>query len=68
MYPLVRYRLIRKAIQHYSLTFNKEDREVIEADLKMLKFSMRNTLVIFRERYYGCGVEDDPVMRALAIG
>ena len=47
MYPCVRYRLIRKAINHYSLTFTEEELEVIKAALEMLKFSMGNTLVTF---------------------
>ena len=42
--------------------------EVVEAAFEMLKFSMGNTLVTFREKYYEYGVEDDPVMRALTIG
>ena len=42
--------------------------EVIEAALEMLKFSMANTLVTFRDKYYEYGVEEDPEMRALTIG
>ena len=42
--------------------------EVIDAALKMMKFSMGNALVTFREKYYEYGVEDDLVMRALTIG
>ena len=34
MYPLIRYRLVQKVIQHYSLTFNEEESEVIDAALE----------------------------------
>ena len=42
--------------------------EVIEAALEMLKFSMGNTLVMFREKCYEYGVDDDPMNRSLTIG
>ena len=34
----------------------------------MLKFSMGNTLVTFRNKYYEYGVDDDPMNRSLTIG
>ena len=68
MYHLIRYKLVQKSIQHYSEAFGKEEMEVIEAALEMLKFSMGNTLVTFCERYCEYEVEDDPVMRALTVG
>ena len=68
VYPSIRYRLIQKAIQHYSEAFDKEEIEVIDSAIEMLKFSMGNTLVTFCEKYYEYGVEDDLVMRALTTG
>ena len=34
----------------------------------MLKFSMGNTLVMFRNKYYEYGVDDDPMNKSLTIG
>ena len=35
--------------------------------LNMLKCSISNTIITFREKYYQYGIEDDPMMRALSI-
>ena len=42
--------------------------EIIEAALDMQRFSMGNTLITFRDKYYEYGVEEDPKERALTIG
>ncbi len=68
MYPSVKYKLIKKAIEYYSQGFDEEERMMIESALAMMKFSMANTLVQFREKYYEYGVEEDPMERPLTIG
>ena len=68
MYPLCKFKLIRQVIQYYSQCFNEEEVGVINAALEMLEFSMGNTLVVSREKYYEYGVVDDPMNRSLTIG
>ena len=68
MYPSLKYKLILAAITHYSHGFDEKDNERINACLEMLKFSMSNTIVTFRDRYYKNGVHGDPMERSLTIG
>ena len=68
MYPSIRHKLIRQAILHYSGGFTEEEKRVITSALEMQQFSMKNTIVCFREKYYEYGVEDDPMERSLTIG
>ena len=60
MYPSIKAKLIRKAVSQFSQGLNDEENDVIEAALEMQKFSMANTLIQFREKYYeyGEGGED----------
>jgi len=34
----------------------------------MLKFSMENTLLTFQDKYYECGIQEDPMEWCLTIG
>ena len=69
MYPLIKAKLIRKAVSHFSQGLNDEEKDVIEAALEMQKFSMANTLIQFREKYYKYGEGgEDALERALTIG
>ena len=63
MYPSIRHKLIRQAILHYSGGFTEDEKRVITSALEMQQFSMKNTIVCFREKYYEYGVEDDPMIR-----
>jgi hypothetical protein len=68
MYPSIKHRLIRQAINHYCADINEEEQEVIDAALEMQQFSMGNTIITFRDKYYEYGVSDDPMERGLTIG
>jgi len=68
MYPSIQNCLIRKAIDHYSENLSTEDKKLIKAALEMQEFSMGNTLVMFRDKYYEYGVVDDPTKKTLTIG
>ncbi len=68
MYPSVKFKLIKQAIEHYSKGFTEEEQTIIEASLEMLKFSMGNTIIQFRDKYYEYGVHEDAAERPLAIG
>ena len=68
MYPSIKYRLVLSAINFYSERFNEEEMQRIDAALEMLKFSMRNTIISFADKYYECGTSDDPMERGLTIG
>ena len=41
---------------------------MINTALEIFKSSMGNTLVMFREKYYGYGVDDDLMNRSLTLG
>ena len=68
MYPSIKHRLIRQAINHYCADINEEEQEVIDAALEMQQFSMGNTIITFRDKYYEYGVSEDPMERGLTIG
>jgi hypothetical protein len=68
MYPSIKHKLIRATINYYAKDLTEEEHEVIEAALEMQQFSMKNTIVMFREKYYEYGTIDDAMERALTIG
>jgi hypothetical protein len=68
MYPSIRYKFIEQAVFHYSNNFDDNELVVINIGLEMLKFSISNCLITFRDKYYQYGTESNPVMRALSIG
>ena len=69
MYPSITHRLVREAITFFCKDLLSEDeKRIIEAALEMQKFSMGNTLITFREKYYEYGVQSNPDDRGLTIG
>eukprot|EP00957_Ditylum_brightwellii_P072151 5484018-Ditylum_brightwellii.AAC.1 len=73
MYPLVRLKLIQKALTYYSCNLSKEDKTTINECLDLIKFGMHNTLVQYHGKYYAYkGAAKGQVMGdedvALAIG
>ena len=69
MYPSIKHKLIRKAINHFCMDrLNEEEEVVIAAALEMQQFSMGNTIVTFRDKFYEYGVNADPMERGLTIG
>ena len=71
MYPLTRFKLIQKAVNHFSNGLSREARQRIKRCLSLIKFGMGHTLCVFRGRYYeynGLNGDVDPNERALTIG
>ena len=68
IYPWIKFKLIRQAICHYSEGCSEEKSEVIESALEILPFSMKNTRMTFRSKYYEHGKEQDRMNRPLVIG
>ena len=70
MYPSITFWLINKAVRYYSETHVKDEGDLaaIEIGLEMLQFSIANCLIIFQEKYYHYGKQDNPWMCVLAIG
>ena len=52
----------------YAKEFSEEETARVEAGLDMLKFSMSNCLINFREKYFQYGKEKDLLKRVLTIG
>ena len=68
MYPSITYELVAEAVRYYAEGFSEEETARVEAGLDMLKFSMSNCLINFREKYLQYGKEKDPLKRVLTIG
>jgi hypothetical protein len=68
MYPQCRFGAVQAAVKHYYRQLEPLAREKIRRCLDILKFSMGNTIVSFRDRYYEYGVDNDPNRRGLTIG
>eukprot|EP00957_Ditylum_brightwellii_P000861 68309-Ditylum_brightwellii.AAC.1 len=51
MYPSVRVKLIKKALQHYSHSLPEEAKWRVNLVLAMVKFGMRNMLVNFFDKF-----------------
>eukprot|EP00957_Ditylum_brightwellii_P148789 11327651-Ditylum_brightwellii.AAC.1 len=52
MYPLVRVKLIRKALNHYAKDFPEESTNTINQCMDIIQFGMKSTLIQFRGKYY----------------
>ncbi len=68
MYPQCRFKAVKAAVQYYSPRLPPLQQEKVKQCLEILKFSMGNTIVSFREKYYEYGVDPDPDRRGLTIG
>eukprot|EP00957_Ditylum_brightwellii_P000349 26897-Ditylum_brightwellii.AAC.1 len=52
MYPLVRVKLICKALNHYAKNLPATARETIDLCMDIIQFGMKSTLIQSRGRYY----------------
>eukprot|EP00957_Ditylum_brightwellii_P066290 5031842-Ditylum_brightwellii.AAC.1 len=52
MYPSVRVKLIKKALDFYSRSLSPVDKRKIKLGMEMIQFRMKNTLVSFRDKYF----------------
>ena len=59
MYPSIQFKLVRKAINYFSKSLSKEEKEKIEDCLEMIKFGMSNTLVSFIDKFYEYGGDEE---------
>eukprot|EP00957_Ditylum_brightwellii_P117498 8961341-Ditylum_brightwellii.AAC.1 len=73
MYPLVRAKLIKKALEFYSQNLSEEDKQKIKLGMEVAHFGMKRTLVSFQDKYFvykgaakGANLINEDV--ALAIG
>eukprot|EP00957_Ditylum_brightwellii_P189829 14451789-Ditylum_brightwellii.AAC.1 len=73
MYPLVRVKLIHKALNHYAKNLPATTRETIDLCMYIAQFGMKSTLIQFRGQYFvyqgaAKGKELSDKDAALAIG
>jgi hypothetical protein len=68
MYLSIKYKFVKKAIRYFAKYLNVEIQGQIETCLKMIKFGMGNTLLIFVDKYYEYGGDLDLEDRGLTIG
>eukprot|EP00957_Ditylum_brightwellii_P178977 13633821-Ditylum_brightwellii.AAC.1 len=73
MYPSVRVKLIRKALNHYARNLPDAAKETINMCMDIVQFRLKSTLIQFKGKYYvykgatkGKELSDEDV--ALAIG
>eukprot|EP00957_Ditylum_brightwellii_P046275 3511347-Ditylum_brightwellii.AAC.1 len=52
MYPLVRVKLIKRALEFYSQNLSREEKQKIQLGIKMVQFGMKNTLVSYQDKYF----------------
>ena len=67
-YPSVHWKLIVKAIRHYSKHLEIGERIKIEECLKLIKFGMSSTYLVFQDHYYEYDGDQKPEDRGLTIG
>jgi hypothetical protein len=60
MYPQCHFKAVQDAVQHYARLLPNLSRSKIQRCLDILKFSMGNTIVMFRDKYYEYGVDPNP--------
>eukprot|EP00957_Ditylum_brightwellii_P095153 7247564-Ditylum_brightwellii.AAC.1 len=72
MYPLIRVKLIRKALTHYAKDLPAEPRETIDLCMDIVQFSMKSTLIQFKGRYFiyqgaakGIKILDEDIAQAI---
>ncbi len=61
-------RMYIAAVRYYLSRLPPIQQEKVNRCLEILKFSMGNTIVSFREKYYKYGVDPNPNRRGLTIG
>ena len=68
MYPQCHFKAVQDAIQYYMRQLLDLSQSKIQQCLDILKFSMGNTIITFRDKYYEYGVDPNPDRRGLTIG
>ncbi len=68
MYPQCRFKAVKANICYLSSRLPPLQQEKVKRCLEILKFSMGNTIVSFREKYYEYGVDPDPGHHGFTIG
>lgn len=68
MYPSIKYKLVRKAVQYFAKDLDADARERINVCLEMIKFGMGNTLLMFMDKYYEYAGDEETDERGLMIG
>jgi len=67
-YPLVRLKLVRTAVCHFSKELPEEDQITSKHCLDLIKFGMQSTLLVFVDKCHECDGDRDPGEKGLAIG
>jgi hypothetical protein len=57
LYPQCRFKAAQDAVQYYTRQLPNLSRSKIQQCLDILKFSMGNTIVTFRDKYYEYGTD-----------
>jgi hypothetical protein len=69
MYPQCHcFKVVNVAVKYYASVLPTLQRKGINKCLDILHFSMGNTVVLFQDKYYKYGVNDDPNCCGLTIG
>jgi len=70
MYPSITLSMVRKAVTHFcgKARISREDKDIIRTGLRMVEFSMGNTLLTFRDQYYEYAGDLRIEDRGLTIG
>ena len=52
MYPLIQFKLVRKAVDYFSKSLSMKEKDKIRKCLEIIKFDMSNMLVSFIDKCY----------------
>lgn len=68
MYPSIKFKLIRTAVNYFTKKLNKKDKSMIHNCLKIIKFGMRATILTFTNKYYEYSGDVNVEEKGLMIG
>ena len=67
-YPSVRYKLVAKAVKHFSTNLPESIQNQIDMCMQMILFGMKSTYIVFQDSYYEYDGDQDDDNRGLTIG
>ncbi len=67
-YPSTRFRLVEMAVNKFSKNLPAVTQQKIKVCLRMIKFGIQHTFLVFKDKYYEYDGGQDPMEKGLTIG
>jgi len=68
MHLSIQFRLVKKAVNHFSTNLTETEKETISHCLELVQFGMSNTIITFVDKYYEYGGDIEGDKRGLTTG